>query len=355
MGFNKVGILLAAFMAISTQAAAQAACDPDAGLTFICGLTNAEDLVQVPGTPWVVASGLADGENKEGHIYLVNAHQRTVEVLLPGHIVYQQDTATFGACPGAPDETTFSAHGLGLRAGSASDHTLYVVHHGERESVEVFKLRAGAAAPTLTWVGCVLYPAGVLGNGVAALPGESFAASNFLSTNDPKAMDRLMAGQPEGGMLIWRPKTGWEDVAAAAPISADNGVAASPDGKQLFVAGTGDETVVRLSLDGTAGERAVIKTGFHTDNLRWGSDGLLYASGARDTLPNLLACAPNTKQRCTSPFSVLRIDPVTLQTREVVRHPGAPSFGAASTALRIGDEYWFGTPHGDRIAIARAD
>jgi hypothetical protein len=355
MGFNKVCALIVAAVAISTPIAAQAACDPAAGLTFICGLTNAEDLVQVPGTPWIVASGLAEGEHSGGHIYLVNAHDRTAQVLLPGHVAYRQDTGTFADCPGAPDERKFSAHGLGLRAGFASEYTLYVVHHGERESVEVFRLKAGAAAPSLTWVGCVLYPAGVSGNGVAALPGGAFAASNFFSTNDPKAADKLTAGQPEGGLLIWRPKKGWEDVPAAAAISADNGVAASPDGRDVFVAGTGDETVVRLSLDdGTPGDRAVIKTGFHTDNLRWGSDGFLYAAGQRDTVQNLWACAPNTKQRCTSPFSVLRIDPVTLQTREVVRHPGGPDFGAASTALRIGDEYWFGTPHGDRIAIAPA-
>ena len=43
---------------------------------------------------------------------------------------------------------------------------------------------------------------------------------------------------------------------------------------------------------------------------------------------------------------------LTLQARQVFRHVGAPTFGAASTALRIGDEFWFGTPHGDRIAIA---
>jgi hypothetical protein len=220
MGFNKVSTLLAAAMAISTPVAAQAACDPAAGLTFICGLTNAEDLVQVPGTPWIVASGLAEGEHTEGHIYLVNAHDRTVQVLLPGHVVYQQDTETFGACPGAPDETKFSAHGLSLRVGSASEHTLYVVHHGERESVEAFKLKAGAVAPTLTWVGCVVYPAGVLGNGVAALPGDAFAASNFLSTNDPKAFDKLMAGEPEGGMLIWRPSHTPFGVEPSAPSVA---------------------------------------------------------------------------------------------------------------------------------------
>src|SRR6478672_6023923 len=109
MGLNKASALLAAAVAISTQVAAQAACDPAAGLTFICGLTNAEDLIQVPGTPWIVASGLAEGEHTEGHIYLVNAHNRTVQVLLPVLVDYPQDTETFGACPGAPDETKFSA------------------------------------------------------------------------------------------------------------------------------------------------------------------------------------------------------------------------------------------------------
>jgi hypothetical protein len=359
MGFPKASILLAAGLAISTQAPAQAACDPDAGLTFICGLTNAEDLVQVPGTKWIIASGIAEGGESGGHLYLVNAQARTFQVLLPGHVTYRQNSETFADCDGAPDETKFTAHGLDLRAGSASGHTLYVVHHGERESVEVFTLKAGAEAPTLTWVGCVLYPAGTLGNGVAALPGGAFAASEFLDTGDPKAAEKLTAGQPEGGLLIWRPGTGWEDVPAAAVISADNGVAASPDGKYLFVAGTGDETVLRLSLDGSAmgapGERAVIRTGFHTDNLRWGSDGFLYAAGARDSVANLFACAPGTAERCTSPFSVLKIDPATLQAREVLRHPGGPGFGAASTALRIGDEFWLGTPHGDRIAIAPAD
>ena len=355
MGFTKLSILLAAALAMSMPAAAQAACDPADGLTFICGLTNAEDLVQVPGTPWIIASGIANGEESGGHLYLVNARDRTFQVLLPGHVTYRQDSETFAGCDGAPDETKFTAHGLDLSAGPASEHTLYVVHHGERESVEVFKLKAGAQAPTLTWVGCVLYPAGVKGNGVAALPGGAFAATNFFRTDDPKSTDKLMAGEPEGGLLIWRPKTGWEDVPEAAAISADNGVAALPDGKEIFVAGTGDETVVRLPLNGIPGGRAVIRTGFRTDNLRWGSDGFLYAAGARDTLANLFACAPNTKQRCTNPFSVMRIDPVTLQTREVFRNPGGPSFGAASTALRIGGEYWLGTPHGDRIAIAPAE
>jgi hypothetical protein len=346
--------LLAFAMAAATPVAAPADCAPEAGLRFICGMANAEDLVAVPGTQWIIASGMAEGAPGGGHLYLVNAKDRTFEVLLPGHIAYRQDMATFGACPGAPDESKFSAHGLSIRTEDTRALRLYVVHHGERESVEVFKLEVGRTALSLTWVGCVLAPAGVLANGVAALPDDAFAMTNFLDTTDPKAMDKLTAGEPEGGLLIWRPKMGWQEVREAAAISADNGVVASADGKQLFVSGTGDETVMRLSRKGAAWDRTVIQTGFHTDNLRWGSDGLLYAAGQRDTVPNLLACAPGTTKPCTGPFSVLRIDPATLQTREVIRHPGSAGFGAASIALRIGDTYWLGTPHGDRIALAPA-
>src|SRR5258708_38918601 len=105
MVYKKVPTLLTVARGMSPQAAAKAACDPAAGLTFICGLTNAEDLVQVPGTPWIVASGLAGGEHTEGHIYLVNPHDRTGQVLLPGHVAYQQATEMFGACPAAPGAT----------------------------------------------------------------------------------------------------------------------------------------------------------------------------------------------------------------------------------------------------------
>jgi len=232
--------------------------------------------------------------------------------------------------------------------------TLYVVPHGERESVEVFNLDGRDENLRLTWVGCVVYPAGVYGNGVTALPNGAFAATSFMDPRDPKAFAKLEAAEPMGAVLIWRRKSGWQILPGAAGISAPNGIEASADGKTLYVAGAGDETVVRLRVDGTD-RQAVIKTGFHTDNLRWGDDGALYAAGQRDSIENLLKCAHNTEKRCDSPFSVMRIDPKTLAARDVVRDPGHPEFGAASTALKLGHEYWLGTPHGDRIAITPAN
>jgi hypothetical protein len=327
MRLRQVWIGIAA--AIAGSGAAMAA-DSATAMTYVTGLINVEDMVRVPGTKWIVAGGLADGQRTDGHIYLVNVEDNAVHVLLPGHVDYRPDARAYPTCPGKPDEARFSAHGVSIRHAPGLD--------------------ARGASPRLTWVGCAVYPAGVYGNGVAALPGGAFAATSFMDPRDPKAFAKMEAGEPMGGVLIWRLKTGWRIVPAAASISADNGIEASADGKSMFVAGSGDLTVVRLRVDGT-GRPAVIKTGFHTDNLRWGDDGYLYAAGQRDTVQNLLACAPNTDKRCDNPFSVMRIDPKTLAAHEVVHDPGRPEFGAASTALKLGGAYWLGTPHGDRIAI----
>ena len=45
-----------------------AACDPAGNVQFICGLVGPEDLVPVPGSDWVIASGDA----APGAITLVN-------------------------------------------------------------------------------------------------------------------------------------------------------------------------------------------------------------------------------------------------------------------------------------------
>src|SRR5690348_16171585 len=315
MRLRQVLIVLAAAIAGSGGALAAESAPV---LTYVTGLINVEDMVRVPGEKLIVASGLADGQRPDGHIYLITADDHAFQVLLPGHIQYRLDAKAYPDCPGKPGEARFPPHGLSIRHTPRQSDTLYVVHHGERETVEVFKLYGDGVHAGLTWIGCVVYPAGVFGNGVTALPGGAFAATSFMDPRDPKAFAKMAAGEPMGGVLIWRPKAGWRTVPAAASISADNGIEASADGKLLYVAGSGDETVVRLRVDGS-GRPAVIKTGFHTDNLRWGDDGYLYAAGQRDTVQNLLACAPNTDKRCDSPFSVMRIDPKTLATREIGR------------------------------------
>jgi magnesium chelatase subunit H len=60
----------------------------------------------------------------------------------------RHDTAMYGGCPGMTTEQ-FRAHGVSLRPGEGGLHTLYVVRHGERESVEVL---------TRETIACLLAP-----------------------------------------------------------------------------------------------------------------------------------------------------------------------------------------------------
>src|SRR5581483_7832756 len=132
------GLAAAGVVLLGFGGAASAACDPVGSTKFVCGTINSEDLIHIPGTPWIIASGLAEGDHPEGHMYLINARDHAMKVLFPSSAVtYRQDTKTYQDCPGAPDEKNFSAHGLNIRRDGKGDFTLYVVHHGGRESIEV--------------------------------------------------------------------------------------------------------------------------------------------------------------------------------------------------------------------------
>ncbi len=152
-----------------------AACEAVGEIQFICGVIGPEDLAIVPGSEWVIASGDQEG----GRIQLVSVRDKTATVLCPTPTRHERlDAATYPTCPGPLDETdAFRAHGLYLAPGQDAIHTLYVVHHGTRESVEVFEIDARATPPVLTWVGCAVAPEALGLNAVVALPEGGFAAT----------------------------------------------------------------------------------------------------------------------------------------------------------------------------------
>src|SRR5690349_8748300 len=87
--------------AIAGSAAALAA-EPARAITYVTGVINAEDMVHIPGTRWIAASGLADGQRTDGHIYLVSVEDHAVRVLLPGRVDYRRDARAYPDCPGKP-------------------------------------------------------------------------------------------------------------------------------------------------------------------------------------------------------------------------------------------------------------
>ena len=83
---------------------------------FIGGVVNSEDLVQLPNTHWVISSGMTGPGVPVGHLFLINADEKTAETFYPqASNCYRQDPKFFANGPGKPDEKSFAATGINLR------------------------------------------------------------------------------------------------------------------------------------------------------------------------------------------------------------------------------------------------
>lgn len=341
-------------VAISSARPAAAAepCNPAGNLAFVCGPLNTEDLVQVPGTAWIVASGMDGGAaGTRGTLHLVDSRDKSWKVLFPGgNPQMRWDKATYGDCPSPPDLSKFSAHGLNLRPASNGAATLYVVNHGGRESIEMFALDATAAEPTVAWIGCAVMPAHTWPNSVAPLPDGGMVVTDMFDPKDPKAPDKMNAGENTGAVYEWHPHKGYVLV-PGSQMSGNNGIEVSPDGRWIYVAAWGSKAVVRLARGGTAdAKRDTLPVGFLADNLRWAPDGRLIVAGQNVAAKQVFACFQSKATRCTQPWRIDRWDTAAMTLTPLVTRPGNPDFGDATVGLQIGDEMFVGTFRGDRIA-----
>jgi hypothetical protein len=199
------------------------------GVQYVCGQSAPEDLVMVPEGNWIVASAFAG----KGGIYIVNVRDKKSTLAYPAAGAKEQlDKKTYDSCPGAPDaeqKAMFTTHGLALREGRNSLHTLYVVNHGKRESIEVFDLDAKTTPPTLTWVGCAVAPDPIGLNEVLPLPGGGFIATDFAARNDAAGRTRMTNGEVNGAPWECHTGKGWQTV-AGSEASGANGLEISTDG-----------------------------------------------------------------------------------------------------------------------------
>jgi hypothetical protein len=336
------------------QAPAPASCEPSGPVRFVCGLNGPEDLVQVPGTRWLIASSFAgDG------LALVDTRTSVATKLFPSaSATARPDAATYDTCPGPPvTAPRFQTHGLFLKPGRGGRHTLYVVAHGPRESVEVFEIDARGATPGITWVGCAVAPDPVGLNSVLALPEGGFIATNFQPRMPPGSgtfQAALINGENNGELWEWHTKAGWKKVPGSESAGA-NGLELSRDGKWLYIAQWGNRTFARLSRGKDPVTRDVIDLGFRVDNVRWAPDGTLLVAGQGG--PD---CAVLPQTRDAGPCSgvatstIGKVDPRKWTYTQLVDYPTSNVISAATVAIQIGDQYWSGSFRGDRLALYSA-
>jgi len=347
-----MGAPAALALAWSAPAAAETGCEPAGEYGFVCGPRSAEDLVQIPGTDWIIASGMI----ADAPIYLVDTRNKTWSELYPGEAPRAvQDMETYGACPGAPVPGTLISHGLNIRAHADGGATLYVVGHGGRESIEVFDVDTSAATPMLTWRGCVLTPGGMAANSVASMADGTLLATIPLYHGVP--ISAAMAGYNTGAVYRWSPGDGGFTRVEGTELPYGNGIEVSADGAEFYIASSGAQRVLAYSNTNPARLlRGSKPLAFVPDNLRLGADGRLLTAGLDMNDPVCGDVAPDREfnleefAACPRPFTVWSVDPKTMEGEAIATSPAIKDFSNITIGITVGDEVWVGTFLGDRIA-----
>jgi hypothetical protein len=333
-----LGIVITLSLIGGSIEARAAGCEAIGNVRFICDQLGPEDLAPVPGAEWVISSGMV----ANGAIRLINLRDKSTTVLFPSATATERpNKKTYDSCPGpiGSEGDRFRAHGLYLRPGPNAVHRLYVVHHGDRESIEVFEFDARPKAPTLTWIGCAVAPDPIGLNSVVGLADGGFITTNFSprGSDAAGARARMMTGETNGEVWEWHTSTGWK-IVPGSELAGPNGLEISKDGKWLYIGGWGSQSFIRLSRGQTPVKKDSVSVGFRLDNLRWAPGGMLLAAGQGGTAPSQTS-------------NVAKINPATLKVQELIRQPSIEGFGVTTIAIQVAKELWLGSVRGDRIAI----
>ncbi len=260
------------------------------------------------------------------------------------------DRTKFASCPGPLDPAKAVLHGLSLRPAQNGLYTVYATNHGGRQSIEVFELDARAAAPSATWVGCVLMPNGLEANSVAAFTDGTLLATVLIMPG--KSFADAFAGRITGAVYMWTPGSAAFKALPGTELSANNGIETSPDDREFFVVSTTTKRIVAFARsDPGKPLRSAQLAEFGPDNVRWTSDNRLITAGMIDNEPGC-GGAPKTEEgiRCARGYVAATIDPKTMAVKELARGPATPAYTGTAIAMQVGDELWLGSFNADRLA-----
>lgn len=328
-------------LGLASAAAAAPSCAKEGKVAYVCGLMNVEDMDLAPGGRWIIGSGMTSPTVPVGHLYAIDSRTRGFSEITPD--VSGPAEAAYRDCPGPLDLAKFAPHGLYVSGGR-----VYLVNHGGRQAIEVFRLNMTAKGPALKWIGCAVLPDKGSGNGVAPLPGGGFVASNFQEAGDSGAFGKMAALKPTGAVYAFTPGKGWKKL-AHSDMSGANGIEIA--GGSVLVNAWPEQKVYRFRV-GSSAAPASVKTPFLPDNVRRLADGQILVAGQDGDIKRLLA--PCGKPRCVAGWWVANLDPASMKLKVLMHVPATEAFGDATSALKVGKEVWVGTYMGDRVAIVPA-
>ncbi len=319
--------------------------DDPTGFASVRGLNNAEDMVQIGDTKWILTGNLGDKSWKNGGLYLVDSDslewkEAEIDFSGPADEGYEE----------IHDPELFSTHGIALKPLGENKFEVYAVNHGGRESVEVFTLTVTDDDISIVWKGSVPTPDGMTGNSVAPLS-DGFLVTIPMTKNNLGTFLSFLRGKPTGMVYKWTAAEGFREI-PGSELAGNNGIAVSPDEKWVFVNGYSDRSVTRISLTDPQDEPVTAALSFLPDNIRYSADGSLLVTG-QDTNILTVVLFTNGSNIGVSPSDtmVAELDPETMEVTEVLHFPKFRAFGGGTTALYMGDDLWISSFRAQRIMI----
>lgn len=320
-------------------------CEPSDGLDYVCGPVASEDLVRLPGSPWLLASGLNVGAPAQ--LYVIDTRTRQARAAWPDAEAASSGDEASADCPGgSPDLARVSMDGLGLRTGADGySATLYAANHGDRHAIEVFHVDWQAGSPRVFWQDCLPLPSGTLANAVAPLPDGGIAFTSFHDPDDPQAWARMARGEPTGAVWEFRSTSGFRRI-DRGDLSGANGLAVSADGSLLYVS-SWSGGLLRV-YDRRRHTQRDIAMGFLPDNIKVDVDGRLWVAGQASTVAAIASC---TGPACPQPWVVAQVDAATGAVTPRLTGSGTAQVNYACSALPV-DGALYITARGDqRLAV----
>jgi hypothetical protein len=310
-----------------------------------------EDIVTLPGTKWLVAGALpkTDAGTRGGLSLIDTNNPATIEALYPASRASDnQDKIRFKDCPG-PLAGGFAPHGINVERRQDGSYNVISVNHRGRESIEFFHILGDADHPRAEWIGCLVLPPGASGNSVAPLPGGGMIVTDFIHRPNPRFLDDMENGTETGGVLRWTPQEGWTQF-TPIKMSGANGAAVTPDGKWVLISEWSDYKIWRFAMDGSEPPRS-IHLNFLPDNLRLTDHGTILIAGQNADPINVMTCR-GKHVPCQAPFTVLEMNPATMDTKVLARG-GDDDFGGATGAAMIGRELWISSYYSQKVVQYR--
>jgi WD40 repeat protein len=329
-------------------------CEPIGDASPLCGWQNPEDMVALPDGRHVIVSEYGDQSgSKAGMISLLDLETETRLQLYDGGSTQVSNVWGEASCMQVASGV-FSPHGIHLSQRADGALQLFVVQHGERESIEMFEVLPAEDSWQVDWRGCVVAPENSMINDVVGTPDGAFLVTHMMANNGAMLLEFIkgyLLGEDTGHVITWHPTDGFGVLANSSGI-VPNGIQISDDTQHIFVNYSNGELrrINRLSGELEASNDNLPPL----DNATWSQDGKLLLAGGSENVLDMMAimavCSGLETGICPVAHVIIEVDPGTLESELVYEGgPNTPG-GTGTVALQVDDgSLLIGTFAGDRI------